>query len=121
MLARFCSRSKALEAFSARARLGSKIIFCAIARALLGSKNFLLGSLELEKFTLVPNTIIFLENMCSQMELDEKPIQNLNWSITILKGRHLLDKTTLERVVGQNLFKNDFKTYFIDVHKHWKQ
>ena len=42
MLARFCSRSKALEAFSARARLGSKI--------------FSLGSLELEKFTLVPNT-----------------------------------------------------------------
>ena len=57
MLARFCSRSKALEAFSARARLGSKIISCDIARARLGSKIFSLGSLELEKFTLVPNTI----------------------------------------------------------------
>ena len=56
MLARFCSRSKALEAFSARARLGSKIISCDIARARLGSKIFSLGSLELEKFTLVPNT-----------------------------------------------------------------
>ena len=56
MLARFCSRSKALEAFSARARLGSKIISCDIARARLGSKNFSLGSLELEKYTLVPNT-----------------------------------------------------------------
>ena len=48
--------SKALEAFSARARLGSKIISCDIARARLGSKIFSLGSLELEKFTLVPNT-----------------------------------------------------------------
>ena len=56
MLARFCLRSKALEAFSARARLGSKIISCDIARARLGSKIFSLGSLELEKFTLVPNT-----------------------------------------------------------------
>ena len=59
MLARFCSRSKALEAFSARARLGSKIISCDIARARLGSKIFSLGSLELEKFTLVPNTKYF--------------------------------------------------------------
>ena len=59
MLARFCSRSKALEAFSARARLGSKIISCDIARARLGSKIFSLGSLELEKFTLVPNTTAY--------------------------------------------------------------
>ena len=58
MLARFCSRSKALEAFSARARLGSKIDFVIFARARLGSKIFSLGSLELEKFTLVPNTIL---------------------------------------------------------------
>ena len=60
MLARFCSRSKALEAFSARARLGSKIISCDIARARLGSKIFSLGSLQLEKFTLVPNTSLKL-------------------------------------------------------------
>ena len=33
MLARFCSRSKVLEAFSARARLSSKIISWNIARA----------------------------------------------------------------------------------------
>lgn len=58
MLARFCSRSKVLEAFSARARLGSKIISCDIAHARLGSKIFSLGSLELEEFTLVPNTTI---------------------------------------------------------------
>ena len=57
MLARFCSRSKPLEEFSARARLGSKIDFVNFACARLGSKLFLLGSLELEKFTLVPNTI----------------------------------------------------------------
>ena len=61
MFARFCSRSKVLEAFSARARLGSKIISCDIARARLGSKIFSLGSLELEKFTLVPNTNSFYQ------------------------------------------------------------
>ena len=56
MLARFCSRSKPLEGFSARARLGSKIDFVIFARARLGSKIFSLGSLELEKSALVPNT-----------------------------------------------------------------
>ena len=57
MLARFCSRLKALEAFSAQARLGSKIFSCDIVRAQLGSKIFSLGSLKLKKFTLIPNTI----------------------------------------------------------------
>ena len=56
MLARFCSRSKPLEGFSAQARLGLKIDSVIFARARLGSKIFMLGSLELEKFTLVPNT-----------------------------------------------------------------
>ena len=56
MLTRFCSRSKPLEGFSARARLSSKIDFVIFARARLGSKIFSLGSLELGKFTLVPNT-----------------------------------------------------------------
>ena len=43
---------------SSWARLGSKIISCDIARARLGSKISSLGSLELEKFMLVPNTSI---------------------------------------------------------------
>ena len=56
MLAPFYSCSKPLEAFSARARLGSKIDFVIFARAQLGLEIFSLGSLVLEKFTLVPNT-----------------------------------------------------------------
>ena len=60
MLARFCSRSKPLQGLSARARFGSKIDFVIFARARLGSKIFSLGSLELEKFTLVPNTMVYV-------------------------------------------------------------
>ena len=49
-----------------RILLGSKIDFVIFACARLGSKMFSLGSLELEKFTLVPNTSIrnFHNAMC---------------------------------------------------------
>ena len=67
MLARFCSCSKALEAFSARARLGSKIISCDIARAQLSSKIFSLGSLELKKSTLVPNTVLMVISLFNDL------------------------------------------------------
>ena len=55
MLARFRARRRS-KFFPLE--LGSKIISCDIARARLGLKIFSLGSLELEKFTLVPNTIL---------------------------------------------------------------
>ena len=56
MLARFCSRSKPLIRFSARARIGSKNDSVIFTHARLCSKIFSLGSLKLEKFTFVPNT-----------------------------------------------------------------
>ena len=99
MLARFCSRSKPLEGFSARARLGSKIVFVIFARARLGLKIFSLGSLELEKFTLVPNTKTYIAKKC----LDFKET-NTFWQLQIFVRNGLFqyffqdDRTHLAQV-----------------------